>query len=64
MSEYICPHCKNPIYDDEALLCLYCGSSLGRAVGFMGKLKYPKPKIIILIIVGLLLVSFIIFIIR
>lgn len=64
MSEYICPHCKKPIYDDEALLCLYCGSSLRRSAGFMGKLKYPKPKIIILIIVALVLASFIILMVR
>ena len=64
MSEYICPHCKQPIYDDEALLCLYCGQSLNRAVGFMGKLKYPKPKIIIVIIVVLVLVSFMIIMTR
>ncbi|OGX05507.1 MAG: hypothetical protein A2Z88_10415 [Omnitrophica WOR_2 bacterium GWA2_47_8] len=30
VSEQICHHCKNPIYDDEALLCHYCGESLGR----------------------------------
>ncbi|MBU4251833.1 MAG: hypothetical protein KKC39_08390 [Candidatus Omnitrophica bacterium] len=64
MSEYICPHCQQPIYDDEALLCLYCGQSLNRSVGFMGKLKYPKPKIIIVIIVVLVLVSFMILMIR
>lgn len=64
MSEYICPHCKQLINDDEALLCLYCGESLDRTVGFMGKLKYPKPKIIIAIIVALVLVSFMILIVR
>lgn len=64
MSEYICPHCQQPIYDDEALLCLYCGQGLNRAVGFMGKLKYPKPKIIIVIIVALVLVSFMILMIK
>jgi predicted amidophosphoribosyltransferase len=64
MPEYICPYCKQPIYDDEALLCLYCGQSLNRAVGFMGKLKYLEPKIIIAIIVVLVLVSFMILMIR
>ncbi len=64
MSEYICPHCQQPIYDDEALLCLYCGQSLNRCVGFMGKLKYPKPKIIIVIIAALVLVSFMVLMIR
>ena len=64
MLEYICPHCKKPIDDAEALLCLYCGQSLNRPIGFMGKLKYLKPKIIIVIIVVLVLVSFIILMIR
>ncbi len=64
MSEYSCPHCKQPINDDEALLCLYCGASLNRARGWIGKLKYPKPKIIIVIIVVLVLVSFLILMIK
>ena len=57
MAEYVCPHCKKPIYDDEALLCLYCGESLKRSVGFMGKLKYPTPKVIASIIVILVLLA-------
>ena len=64
MSEYLCPHCKKPIYDDEALLCLYCGESLNRGVGFMGKLKYPRRKLIFAALVVLLLVSFIILMMR
>jgi len=59
MPGYICPHCKRPIYDDEALLCFYCGQSLNRAVGFMGRLRYCKPNLIVLVIVTTLLVSFI-----
>ena len=58
MPEYICPHCKQPINDDEALLCLYCGQSLNREVGFMGRLKYPKPKIILVVIIVLILAGF------
>ncbi|MBN1913723.1 MAG: hypothetical protein JW788_04915 [Candidatus Omnitrophica bacterium] len=64
MGEYICPHCKNPIYDEEALLCLYCGESLRRKTGVMGKLKYPRPKIIAAVVVFLVLISFIILILR
>ena len=59
MSEYICPQCKKPIYDDDALLCLYCGEGLNRSVGFMGKIKYPNPKIIIIALVCLVLLSFV-----
>lgn len=58
MPEYICPHCKKPIYDDEALLCLYCGENLERGVGFMGKMKYPIPRILIVIGITILIVCF------
>ena len=64
MSEYICPHCKQPINDDEALLCFYCGQSLNREVGFLGRLKYFKPKVFIIIIVAVVIGSFIVFMIR
>ncbi|MBU1853254.1 MAG: hypothetical protein KJ957_04355, partial [Candidatus Omnitrophica bacterium] len=45
-----------------ALLCLYCGGSLNRSVGFMGKLKYPTPRIISSIVVVLTLIGFILLI--
>jgi len=64
MGEYNCPHCKNPIYDDDALLCLYCGESLKRSAGFLGKIKYIKPRIIIITAVILVLLCFIILMIR
>jgi hypothetical protein len=64
MSEYICPHCKQLINDDQALLCLYCGQSLNRTIGFMGKLRYPVQKKVIVVIVALVLVSFLILMIR
>ncbi|MDO8489551.1 MAG: hypothetical protein Q7S42_05540 [Candidatus Omnitrophota bacterium] len=60
MAEYICPHCKNPINDNEALLCLFCGESLNRNIGFMGKLRYPNPRIILIVIIIMVLVGFII----
>jgi len=56
MTEYACPHCKKPIYDDDALLCLYCGESLNRGIG--------KRKLIISIIAILVLVSFVLILIR
>lgn len=59
MTEYICPECRKPITDDEALLCHFCGGSLRRGgSGFLGKLKYSSPKIVIGIIVTLVIVSF------
>jgi len=63
MTEYICPHCKNPIYDEDALLCLYCGESLERNVGFLSGLKYTTPRIIATAIILLMLVSFVLLIV-
>jgi len=63
MSEHICPNCKKPIYDEDALLCLYCGESLKRGVGFIGKLKYSGPKKIFVAIALLVILSFILLII-
>lgn len=60
MRKYVCPHCKKPIYDDDALLCFYCGESLDRSIGFMGKIKHPKPKIIAIVLLALVLLSFIV----
>jgi predicted nucleic acid-binding Zn ribbon protein len=59
MSEYICPHCKNPIHDDEAILCLFCGESLNRP----GK-HIPGPKIAFLAILLIVALSFILLIIK
>jgi len=45
MTEYICPHCKNVINDDEALLCLFCGESLGRhSSGAIGAMRAMLTK--------------------
>ncbi len=33
MADIICPHCKTPTYDEEALSCHFCGNSLGRTSG-------------------------------
>ena len=64
MPEYICPHCRSPINDDDALLCLYCGRNLNRKVGFMGSLKYPTPRVIIVIAVIIVLSAFTLLIMR
>jgi hypothetical protein len=64
MPEYLCPHCKNPITDDEALLCLYCGESLNRSVGFMGSMKNPVVKVIVVSISVVLALAFVLLMIR
>ena len=64
MPEYICPNCGKPVYDNEALLCLYCGDSLKRSVGFMGRFKYPTPRVMLAIAIALLLLAFLLLMIR
>jgi hypothetical protein len=51
-AEYICPHCRKPVYDDDALLCLYCGESLRRSKHFL------KPRAVFIIAVVIVLLSF------
>ena len=64
MPELTCPHCGNPIYDQEALLCLYCGNSLKRKIGFMGKMKNSIPGALLIIVMGIIIFSFIMLIVR
>lgn len=60
MEGYICPHCGNPIYDEDALLCHFCGESLQRAGrGFLGKIRYANQKIIWFFLVFLVLFTFV-----
>jgi len=57
--EIICPNCKNPIYDEDALLCHFCGESLRRpSRGLLGKMKYAHAKWAFAIIIGILLLMF------
>jgi len=46
MEEYTCPNCKSPIYDEDALLCHFCGESLQRAgSGFISGIRYANPRV-------------------
>jgi predicted nucleic acid-binding Zn ribbon protein len=56
--QHTCPHCKNPIYDDDALLCLFCGESLNR-----GK-RFPAAKPVFFAILLILLISFLLMFFR
>jgi len=64
MPDFICPHCKKTIYDDDALFCLYCGESLGRGAGFMGKLRYSRHTIVTAVLIITVLLSFLLLIAR
>ncbi|MBF0619808.1 MAG: hypothetical protein HQL19_06535 [Candidatus Omnitrophica bacterium] len=55
MSEIICPQCKNPIYDEEALSCHFCGHSLNqRSSGLLGKMRGAGMKWV-LITIGIIM---------
>ena len=57
-----CPYCKQPISDDEALLCHFCGESLGRtSSSVLGKVKGQNVKWLFIIITLIVIFSFLIF---
>jgi len=58
MSEYICPHCGKPVYDDEALLCLYCGENLRRGAGILGRMKYSTSWLVVASVVIITIIAF------
>jgi len=65
MADYICPNCKNPIYDEDALLCHFCGGSLQRAgKGFISNLRYSNKKVIWFFVMFFVLFAFILLMAR
>jgi hypothetical protein len=64
MAEITCAQCRNPIDDDEALLCHFCGGSLSRpsngALGALrsGSLKWVLIAVALLIIAAMVLSAF------
>ena len=64
MKEYTCPHCGKPIYDDEALLCLYCGENLERGVGVLGKMRYSVHWSIVVAAIIIVVIAFMVLISR
>ncbi len=60
MGTVICPNCRKPIYDDDALLCHFCGGSLQRAGrGFLGRVRYANQKVMWFFVIFAVLVAFI-----
>jgi ribosomal protein S27E len=55
MAEIQCPQCKQIIYDEDALNCLYCGESLNLKTGFM---SFMQSKAVIGFIALIVLLSF------
>ncbi|HBG62111.1 MAG: hypothetical protein A2Y03_08895 [Omnitrophica WOR_2 bacterium GWF2_38_59] len=65
MSEYICPNCNNPIYDEDAILCHFCGDSLQRAgKGFISRIKYANNRVVWFFLVFFVLLCFVLLFIR
>lgn len=64
MNKYHCPHCQQPIYDHDALNCLFCGESLQRDTGLMSRMRYIRPKVVIFFIVVITLLSFLILVLK
>jgi len=58
MKDYTCPHCKNPIYDEDALSCHFCGESLHRpSNGAIGKMRYGNlPGVWVGIVILIILI--------
>jgi hypothetical protein len=60
VSERICPHCCNPIYDDDALLCHFCGNSVGTgSSGAMGLMRGAGMKVFLTVLACLLVLGMI-----
>jgi ribosomal protein L24E len=55
MNGHICPHCGKTIYDDDALMCLFCGDGLARGAGTLGRMRYSTswPVITVAIAAGI-----------
>lgn len=60
MPDIVCPHCKQTIYDEDALLCHFCGNSLSRSSGgFLGMMRGAGMKWIWITVAVLIVLSFI-----
>jgi len=65
MAEYICPHCGISTYDDEALLCPFCGESLQRPTnGFLGRIRYANQGVVWFFIAFFVLCAFVLLFLR
>jgi len=65
MSEFTCPHCKNSVYDDDALLCHFCGNSLNRSSsGMLGKVRGGGRGWLPSVVAALIVLTFILYLLR
>ncbi len=60
MTEYICPNCNRPIYDDDAILCHFCGGSLNRSpAGFISGIRYGSRRLLWFFVIFFIILGFI-----
>ncbi|MBI5415218.1 MAG: hypothetical protein HZA29_00215 [Candidatus Omnitrophica bacterium] len=65
MEGHICPHCRNPIFDEDALLCHFCGESLQRAgKGFLGRIRYGNNRVLWYFLAFFVLCGFVFFLVK
>jgi len=61
MPDIICPHCKNLTYDEDALLCHFCGNSLNRGSGgIMGRMRGAGMKWVWITVAILISIAFLV----
>ncbi len=60
MPDITCPHCKNPVYDEDALSCHFCGNLLNRGSGgALGAMRVAGMRWVWITIAILIVASFI-----
>ncbi|MDD4957182.1 MAG: zinc-ribbon domain-containing protein [Candidatus Omnitrophica bacterium] len=57
-----CQNCGKPIYDEDALLCLYCGEEIGRPVGVLGKMRYSAHGLVFAVVILLVVILFLLWV--
>jgi hypothetical protein len=58
MSEHVCPQCSKSTYDDNALLCHFCGESLGRrSSGILGRITAVQWSVAAVVLVAFVILA-------
>ncbi|MEA3328979.1 MAG: hypothetical protein U9Q08_04585 [Candidatus Omnitrophota bacterium] len=55
---FYCPHCKQPLYDQDALRCLYCGERLDVKAGPSSIITWRKARFFVALLVLLVILAF------
>ena len=60
---FYCPHCRKPLYDHDALRCLYCGERLDIKAGVLSLLKWRKIRVFIITLVLFVVLAFVLLVV-